>query len=286
VNLLVTGASGFVGRHLLKYLDSKMDASCIGICRTPSACPDAICCELTDHTQVDDMIRVTQPSLIFHVAGSFSNDYETDTSNNILAAKNILEATAKYKKDVRIMLMGSAAEYGDVNNQDNPVNEQQKLNPISIYGWSKAAQSLLAPLYLNKYGLEVMVARTFNLLGENMSARLFTGRVEQQIRDVLAGKADRITVGSLDAKRDYIDIDSACAMYLTIATKGQPGEIYNVGSGTAISMRQLLDIMLKTAELDMSIVDEVPDKQTSNEVSIIYADISKVAALKNNITGE
>lgn len=286
MNLLVTGASGFVGRHLLKYLDSEMDARCIGICRTPSTDPDTVCCELTDYTQVADVIRETQPSLIFHVAGSFSNDFEIDSSNNILAAKNILEAAAKYKKDARVMLMGSAAEYGDINNQDNPVNEQQKLNPISIYGWSKAAQSLLAPLYLNKYGLEVMVARTFNLLGENMSTRLFTGRVEQQIRDVLAGKTDRITVGSLDAKRDYIDIDSACVMYLTIATKGLPGEAYNVGSGAAISMKQLLEIMLQTAKLDMSIVDEVVDRQTPNEVSQIYADISKVAALMKNVADE
>lgn len=279
MNILVTGASGFVGSHLLRQLESKLGANCTGISRTPSDKPDTVYCELADYRQVDDVIETIQPSLIFHVAGSFTNDFETDYSNNILAAKNILEATIKHKNNTRIMLMGSAAEYGEVSTEDNPVTEQQKLNPISVYGWSKAAQSLLAPLYSSKHGLAVMVARTFNLLGEGMSDKLFTGRVEQQIRDVLAGKADRITVGNLDAKRDYVDIDKACAMYLAIAMEGLPGEIYNVGSGTAISMRQLLDIMLQTAGLDMSFVDEAPDKNSHKEVSVIYADISKVASL-------
>jgi len=230
VNLLVTGSTGFVGSHLLEYLDSQLDANCIGISRKPSGNPDSICCELTDYKQVEDIIEQTQPALIFHVAGSFSNDFETDVSNNILAAKNILEATVKHKLDARIMLMGSAAEYGEINSVDNPVTEQQSLNPISVYGWSKAAQSLLASVYANKHGTRVTVARTFNLLGESMSEMLFAGRVEQQIRDVLAGNSNRITVGRLDSKRDYIDIDSACEMYLAIATKGVPGETYNVGS--------------------------------------------------------
>jgi len=279
VNVLVTGASGFVGSHLLEYLESQLGATCTGISRTPSDQPNTVDSELTDYRQVDDVIESIQPSLIFHVAGSFSNDFETDYSNNVLAARNILEATVKYKNNTRIMLMGSAAEYGEVSAGDNPVTEQQKLNPISVYGWSKAAQSLLAPLYANKHGLAVMVARTFNLLGEGMSDKLFTGRVEQQIRQVLAGNAERITVGNLDGKRDYIDIDSACAMYLAIATKGLPGEAYNVGSGAAISMRQLLGTMLQTAGLDMSVVDEAPDNYPPKGVSKIYADISKVAGL-------
>ena len=279
MNLIVTGSTGFVGSHLLSYLDSQLEADCIGISRAPSDSPNSVYCELTDYSQVEETIGDIKPSLIFHVAGSFTNDFETDSSNNILAAKNILDATVSLNMNVRVMLMGSAAEYGEIKSHDNPVTEAQDLNPISIYGWSKAAQSLLASMYANNYGSRVMVARTFNLLGEGMSDKLFAGRVEQQIRDVLSGTTDRIRVGGLDSKRDYIDIDSACAMYLAIALKGLPGEIYNVGSGKAISMRELLQLMLDTAGLDASIVDEVPHDAAHREVSEIYADISKIAAL-------
>ena len=279
MNVLVTGATGFVGRHLLTYLAAHLEANLTGLTRIASDNRAIASCELTDARQVNSIIKSLQPALVFHVAGSFTNDFETDYASNVLAAKNILEACAVHSRDSRIMLMGSAAEYGEVCHQDNPVREERLLNPISVYGWSKAAQSLLAPLYANRYGLAVMVARTFNLSGAGMSERLFTGRVERQIADVLAGKASRISVGALDAKRDYIDIEDACAMYLSIATKGLPGESYNVGSGIAISMRELLRTLLEAHGLDESVVDESRDNQPDKEVSMIYADISKVRVL-------
>ncbi len=276
---LVTGATGFVGRHLIEYLDSQPQIHCTGTARAPTSIPNTVPCELTDFNQVEKLIRNTQPSHIFHVAGSFSNNFETDYQGNVLSTRNILDAAVKHKKDARIMIMGSAAEYGKLSNNDNPVTELQALNPLSVYGWSKATQSLLAPLYTNQHGLEVVVARTFNLLGSGMSEKLFIGRVEKQIRDVKNNKAKRITVGNLSSKRDYIDIKQACAMYLAIATRGQAGEVYNVGSGLAISMRQLLNDILNENGLDASIIDEIPSDSPANEVSVIYANINKVSAL-------
>lgn len=281
MNFLVTGATGFAGSHLLKYLESIPDAHCIGTSKTPADNPNIVRCELTDDRQVEDVIEKAQPAVIIHAAGSFSHDFETDYMNNVVAAKILLDATLKYRKDARVVLMGSAAEYGHVSSRENPVTERRALKPISVYGWCKAAQSLLAPLYTNMHGMKVMVARTFNLSGKGMSDRLFIGRVEQQIHDVQSGKASRIVVGNLDAKRDYIDIEDACAMYLAIATRGRPGEVYNVGSGSAVSMRELLHSMLSDAGLDTAIVDEAQRNTPSNEVSTIYADISKITDLMN-----
>lgn len=279
MNILVTGASGFVGRHLLKYLCTELDAHCIGVSRTASEDTNTLQCELTDYNQVVGVIKKTQPTHVFHVAGSYTNDFETDYSCNVLSTKNILDAAVKHKQDARVMLMGSAAEYGEVNTQECPVSEQHILNPISIYGWSKAAQSHFAPLYSRQHGLAVMVARTFNLMGVGISDKLFPGQLEHQIQQVLSGKTSRITVGKLDAKRDYIDIKDACALYLAIATKGLAGEVYNVGSGCATSMRELLNAMLTANGLDQAIIDEAQHNKSSNEVSVIYADISKVTAL-------
>ncbi len=279
MKILVTGMSGFVGRHLINFLNTELEATCVGVTRTPLDTPNTICCELTDYDQVEKTIKETRPSHIFHVAGSFSNNFETDFRNNVLTSKNILDATVKHKYNTRIMLMGSAAEYGEISDSDNPVTEQQPLNPLSVYGWSKAAQSLLAPLYANQYGLEVMIARTFNLFGNGLSEKLFVGRVEKQILGMQAGTNKQIKVGSLDSQRDYIDIEQACKMYLTIATKGVAGEAYNVGSGTATSMRQVLHNMLRRHNLDISVVDESPQNGTTNEVSTIYADVRKITAL-------
>lgn len=281
MSILVTGASGFVGSHLLDYLKHKTSSTCYGLTRQH---PDDVhikCCDLADSTRVAETIRLLKPSMIFHMAGSFSNDFVTDFQNNVLAARHLLDAVAAAELPARILLMGSAAEYGDIGREQNPVPETQALRPVSVYGWTKAAQTQLATLYASTYGLDVMVARTFNLLGRGVSDKLFVGNAQKQIAAVLAGERDRISVGRLDAERDYIDIHDACALYYSIAGKGIAGEVYNVGSGKAVSMRRLLHDMLQHTGLDESIVDADSAGKTTlhAQVSTIYADITKVTAL-------
>lgn len=281
MSILVTGASGFVGSHLLAYLRAHSNARCIGLTRTRSKNDDTVVCDLNNSEQVNETIKRLQPSVIFHTAGSFSNIFEVDLQNNVLSSKNMLDAVIEHQPASRILLMGSAAEYGEIKRHENPIAEDHPLQPVSIYGWSKAAQTQLAHLYFKTYGLDIVIARTFNLSGQGVSDKLFAGRVEQQIRAVQEGKAEKISVGNLDAGRDYIDIEKACALYDLIAAKGVAGEIYNVGSGTAISMRKLLCKLLYQAGLDESIVEEnTHGKNTPHsEVSVIYANIDKIMQL-------
>ncbi|MDH5612659.1 MAG: NAD-dependent epimerase/dehydratase family protein [Gammaproteobacteria bacterium] len=283
MSILVTGSSGFVGRHLLDYLRNNTDSKCLGLTRTPikNNHNDTVVCDLNDKDQLDKLIKKLQPSLIFQTAGSFSNDFETDFQNNVRCTKNILDSVKENSLASRILLMGSAAEYGEINNDENPVTENHPLNPISIYGWSKAAQTQLAHLYTKTYGLDIVNARTFNLIGKGMSEKLFVGRVEKQINAILSGEADKITVGNLDAERDYIDIKDACAFYYKIATKGKAGETYNVGSGHPTGMRELLNKLLHQAGLDYSVVNENSNGKNTphSEVSIIYASIDKLTKL-------
>lgn len=281
MSILVTGASGFVGSHLLDYLRHNTSSTCYGLSRQHPDDAHMTCCDMADDMRVAETMRLLKPSMIFHMAGSFSNDFVTDFQNNVLAARHLLDAVAAAELPARILLMGSAAEYGDLSREQNPVPETLALRPVSVYGWTKAAQTQLATLYASTYGLDVMVARTFNLLGRGMSDQLFVGNAQKQIDAVLAGRTDRISFGSLDAERDYIDINDACALYYSIACNGVSGEVYNVGSGKAVSMRKLLRDMLHHAGLDESIVDEdAAGKATPHaQVSTIYADITKVNAL-------
>ena len=285
MNTLVTGASGFVGRHLLAYLKNYTDSHCAGLTRAVADDDDTIACDLSDQDQVNKVIKRLQPELIFHTAGSFSNDFETDLENNIVCTKNILDAIKEHSPTSRIMLMGSAAEYGEIKNNENPVTEEHTLNPISIYGWSKAAQTQLANVYFKTYGVDIVIARTFNLIGKGMSDKLFIGHVEKQIKAVLAGEEKNITVGKLDAERDYIDIEEACVLYYKIISKGKSGKTYNVGSGTPTKMKDLLNELLQQAGLDDSIINErARDKNTPHsEVSIIYANIDKTNKLTQSI---
>jgi len=287
MSILVTGATGFVGSHLLDYLRRATGQTCYGLSRRhpeDESTPGHMrYFDMGDSSRVAETVRLLKPSLIFHMAGSFSNDFATDLQNNVLAARHLLDAVVAAAVPARILLMGSAAEYGDLDPTQSPVAETQPPGPVSVYGWSKAAQSLLAPLYASSYGLDVTVARTFNLLGRGVSEKLFVGNVSKQIDAVLAGERDRISVGRLDAERDYIDIADACALYYAIATRGVAGEVYNVGSGRPVSMRALLRDMLRHAGLDESIVDEDgAGKPTPHaQVSSIYADIGKLSALVN-----
>lgn len=281
MNILVTGASGFVGRHLLDYLKDQTNSRCIGLTRTVSDNDDSIACDLTNQDQINKVIKQFKPELIFHAAGSFSNIFETDLENNVVCTKNLLDSIRDHSPDSRVMLMGSAAEYGEIKNSNTPVAEDHPLKPISIYGWSKAAQTQLAHTYTKTYKLNIVIARTFNLIGKGMSEKLFVGRIEKQIEEIHSGKIKRISVGDLSAKRDYIDIKKACTLYYAIATKGKAGETYNVGSGTAISMKELLDELLLQAGLSKSIVDESGQgkKTPHSDVSIIYANIDKTQKL-------
>jgi nucleoside-diphosphate-sugar epimerase len=285
MSILVTGASGFVGSHLLDYLKHRTGLTCYGLSRRHP--DDALIhiCDLADRSRVEETIRRLKPELIFHMAGSFSNDFVTDFGNNVLAARHLLDAVATAELPARILLMGSAAEYGDLAPEQSPVAETQVLRPVSVYGWTKAAQTQLATLYASTFGLDVMVARSFNLLGRGVSEKLFVGNVQKQIDAVLAGERNGISVGRLDAERDYIDIHDACALYYAIATQGAAGEVYNVGSGRPVSMRALLHDMLHDAGLDESIVvEDGAGKSTPHaQVSTIYADIGKVSALANEV---
>jgi GDP-4-dehydro-6-deoxy-D-mannose reductase len=280
VNILVTGATGFIGRHLLDHLETVTGAVVYGLSRS-SAPGRHTTCELSEAAGVGAMLKQINPSLVFHLAGSFSNDFDTDYRNNVLAAKNLLDAVAEQALPTRVLLMGSAAEYGIIRPVDNPVKETQALKPVSIYGWTKAAQTQLASLYASTHGVDVTVARTFNLTGAGMSEQLFVGRVQKQITALLAGEQDRIHVGRLDAERDYLDVTTACKHLHVIAVRGAAGEVYNVGSGRPTGMRALLQDMLHTAGLDMTVVDEAgAGKATPHaQVDCIYADVTRVHAL-------
>ena len=281
MKVLITGSSGFTGTHLVKYLqrNSELKISCVT--RNKQQDNTGFICELTDCESVENLIQEIKPDRIYHLAGSFTNDYSVDYANNVISTKNILDSLLKSKISCRVLLIGSAAEYGLIKEQDNPVSEDYPFNPASIYGLTKVYQTHLMQFYCQVYDMDIVMARTFNLLGKNISRQLFIGRVYQQIEEYKSGKIDKIILGDLESKRDYIDVQEAVKYYETIMAYGKMGEIYNVGSGNSVRLYDILKAILLEYDLTIDIV-ETRLKNYANKINVndIFSDLSKVNLLR------
>jgi GDP-4-dehydro-6-deoxy-D-mannose reductase len=226
------------------------------------------------------VLNQTKPDLLLHLAASFANDFDEAYAVNVEATRCLLNTVQKSGLTMRMLLVGSAAEYGVVQPEENPIREDHALNPVSIYGLSKAWQTQLAGLYASQ-GVDVVVARVFNLNGKGLSERLFIGRLQKQIDEVLAGRKSVIELGSLSATRDYLTLDEAAEQMLAIAEYGDSGRVYHVASGEAITMRELLNHYLTINKLDASIVQESAalTNRSGYDVPVIYADVTNTLQL-------
>lgn len=275
--ILVTGSTGALGRALTKrLLSSPVDVTVFSPKRGRS--DDSLNLEITD--QIYRTVERTRPDLILHLAATFSNDFDTAYAVNVAACKHLLEAVKSSGRYVRVVLVGSAAEYGAVTPEENPINVDRVLRPLSVYGITKAWQTELAYMYANN-GIDVVVARIFNLVGPNLSEKLFVGRLHQQINEIRRGERTMIEVGHLSAIRDYLSIDDAVSQLLAVANMGETGKVYHVASGQPVVMRELLARVLASHGLDASIVVEGAafTNRRGYDVPAIYADITQTTAL-------
>lgn len=279
--ILVTGGDGALGSVLVAQLRSSGYDVVRGTRRLPQAITDCSM-DVTDFAQTSKLIHSIKPSTIIHLAATFSTDYDTAFATNVLGSKNLISAVQATGLPIRIVLAGSAAEYGLVSPDENPIREDRVLRPVSVYGLTKSWQTNYGLMCAHQ-GCDIVIARIFNLDGPNLSERLFVGRIHQQIQEVLSGYRKRIEVGVLSATRDYISVKDAVSQLINITLQGQAGQIYHVASGRPTQMRALLEQHLTLNGLDFSIVDEAEalSGRSGYDVPIIYADIRRTTALLN-----
>jgi nucleoside-diphosphate-sugar epimerase len=279
--VLILGSLGFTGRNLRDFLNKKRDVRVVGVDSLADGNRVDHVCDLRDYGVVDELLRTIKPDQIYNFAGTITNNYNECYTSNVIITKNLLDVMESIKLTGRILLVGSAAEYGLVSADDLPVKETQLPNPVSIYGLTKVYQSVLMRTYRNLYDLDIVMVRPFNLIGEGISENLFPGRLQKSIKDLKAGKIKRIKTGSLDARRDYIHVNDALVHYQLVMNNGVAGETYNVGSGRSVLLRDLLENLLNEQGLDMSVVDEMPVLEKNKlDVPDIYSDISKLEILR------
>jgi nucleoside-diphosphate-sugar epimerase len=289
MKILITGAAGFTATHLAKLLAGKSDPVSapnelfFTSLRTnkPKYCTHYIPCDLSKFESVNSLISSIRPDQIYHLAGSFTNDYALDYAANVSSTKNILDSLLHSGISAKILLIGSAAEYGAVEEEENPIAETHPLKPISIYGLTKLLQTQLMDYYYRMHQINIVMARTFNIFGRGMSSRLFLGRIYEQIDKYKRQEISKIAVGNLKNKRDYLDIKDTVKYYQAIMARGLSGEIYNVGSGKSIRIDDLLAKILDEAGLVHDVVEEqIYTANKQYEVADIYADMSKTKAIE------
>jgi len=247
--IVVTGATGFIGTWLLRSLASAGRGSdVIAVSRHG---PQRV--DLRDSGEAESLIRDTRPAVLFHLAGLIdSRDLDELYAGNVATTEHLLNAILAHAPACRVIVPGSAAEYGRVPPSDLPISEDRIPAPLVPYGLAKVWQSATAR-YFAERGVNVVVARLFNLVGEGASTKLSVGAFAEQLRKIKSGDQEpRIVVGDLTPRRDFIDATDACAAMLALAAIPEMGT-YNVCRGSSISMAEVLDLMVRESGLKVEI---------------------------------
>lgn len=273
--VLVTGGAGFIGSHLVEALSSSNDVRVLDDLSSGSRgrLPDGVTLVEGDVRDADALDRATDGvDLIFHEAavvdvGASVDDPVTTHDVNCTAALHLLERARR--EDARVVLASSAAIYGHPDRI--PVDEDEPQTPTSPYGLQKLALDRYALIYRDLYDLETVPLRYFNVYGPRGVSGDYAGVIGVFLRQAVAG--DPITVdGTGTQTRDFVHVDDVVRANLLAATTDHVGEAYNVGTGGAVSIRELADVVRDVTGSDSEVVHRDP---RPGDIEHSLADVSK-----------
>ncbi len=293
MKILITGITGFAGSHLADFLlEEQPQAEIHGLYRWRSRRENIKQltgkialqeCDIRDATATREVIEALRPDYIFHLAAqsfvptSWKAPQES-LSTNLLGQLNLFEAVRKADLDCRIQVAGSSEEYGMVYEGEIPITEDQPLRPLSPYAVSKVAQDALAYQYFMSFGMKTIRTRGFNHTGPRRPSVFVCSDFARQVVEIEMGLRDNlIRVGNLDARRDFTDVRDTVRAYWMAISKGEPGEVYNVATGSSWAMSEVLDKLIKLADVDVK-VEVDPSRLRPSDVPRLEGDASKLRA--------
>ena len=242
---LITGGGGFVGLYLAAHLAEHGDS----VVSTDRSGANAL--DITDRAATHDAMARHRPEVVYHLAalshvGESWKDPTGTLRVNIEGTANVLDA-ARAADVRRVVVIGSAEEYGRVDERDLPLREDAPLRPSSPYGVSKIAASFLALQAHLAFGFDVVRVRAFSHTGPGQSDRFLVPALAQRVARAERDGSDEIGVGSLDPVRDISDVRDVVRAYRLLAERGRAGEVYNVASGVGVAVRTIAEQFIAAA---------------------------------------
>lgn len=269
---LVIGASGFVGGYLVRELEAA------GHKVTAVDIPEV---NLLDRKGVDSLLEKTQPDYVVNLAaissvGASWKDPVSTIQVNVVGTINLLDAIVKHAPQAKTLLIGSAEEYAQTAEMNVTLNESSEREASSPYGISKIAQENFAELYRKKHGMEIVCTRSFNHTGVGQKTTFALPSFVKQIADIeKSGQPGTIKVGNLSAWRDFSDVRDVVHVYRVLLENKTEYDVYNVGSGIAHKVGDLLDTIIGFASVKIEAIQD-PEKMRPVDIPYQCCDNSRI----------
>lgn len=290
---LITGITGFAGSHLVEYLlEHQPEVEIYGTRRWRSPLDNIhhlldevtlVEADLTDYNAVYHTLAEVRPDFIFHLAAqsyvptSWKAPAATFESNTV-GQTHLFEAIRALELDPVVQIACSSEEYGLVHPDETPITEDNPLRPLSPYAVSKVAQDFLGYQYFRSYGIKAIRTRGFNHTGPRRGEVFVTSNFAKQLARIKAGLDEPvIRVGNLTAVRDFTDVRDTVRAYWLAVNHAKPGEVYNIATGSGITIQELLDRLIELTDVDVK-VEQDPARMRPSDVEILIGDSSKFRA--------
>lgn len=277
---LITGVSGFVGPYLAKHLlNNKYKVLGIDLIKKKIENVFSYQVDILDREGLFSVMRKVKPNYVFHLAAQSSVKKSFEQSEltkkiNVGGTKNLLDSVLNAKVNPAILIVSSAQIYGIP--QQIPITEQHPLNPVSPYAESRLEQEKLVLNYCKKHGMRIVISTSFNHIGPGQSAEFVCADFAKQIVEIEKGlRKPLIKVGNLEAKRDFTDVRDMVKGYLLALEKGKAGECYNLCSGKAYSIEEILHMLIKISKCKDIKVEKDPKKIRPDDIPILLGDNTK-----------